>query len=89
MVSKKILITRPRYEDTTHYLCAWNQDVVQLAEDKGFIVHDLDGSKATQKNLESYLGKKSYDFVCFNGHGSPTCIYGHDDQILIEKVKPK
>lgn len=82
--SKKILITRPNHEITTHYLCEWSQEIVDLALTKNFDVHDLKGTKAN--DAISYLEKQKYDFVILNGHGNieGTEIYGHDNEKLID-----
>lgn len=79
-----ILITRPRYEDITHYLYHFASCIIDEARRKNTQYFDLKKNKATRHLTESYLKKHSPDIVVFNGHGNDFCITGHDDEILID-----
>lgn len=83
MSSSKILITRPRHDNPTHYLFAWTKKVIDEVEKKGFSVIDLAKEKATKKNVQSYLRKDIPWFVFLNGHGGPSVVTGHENEILI------
>lgn len=83
----RLLITRPRYDRETHYLYYWTESLVGDAENRGWKVFNLEKSKATQKNVESYLKKHNPDVVVFNGHGNAVCVVGQNDEILIESGK--
>lgn len=71
-----ILITRPRYEITTHYLYYWSALIIKLAKDSGNKIFDLEKNKATRKNVESYLSKRTPEVAIFNGHGNQCSITG-------------
>ena len=77
-------MTRPNDDSVTHYLCEWNQEIKDLADDKGFTVHDLKGKDATKENTVSHLKKQAYDFIIFNGHGDPNKIAGHKKEVIIQ-----
>ena len=80
------LITRPRYEETTHYLYVWTKDLITSGIKDGSILN-LETSKVTRKNLESYLKKNAPNNVIINGHGSATVVTGQDGEIIIESLK--
>ena len=83
-MSKLLLITRPNYEITTRYLFAWSGQIVDLAKTKGIDVIELKKNKANRKEFESRLAKLKPQLVIINGHGSDTCVTGHDGEVLIE-----
>ncbi len=79
-----VLITRPNDDLTTNHLFYWAGLIVSLAKRKGLTVLDLAGKRANRKNFESYLRKKSPGIIVFNGHGSPSVITGHNQEILVD-----
>lgn len=83
MSNKKLLITRPNHDPITHYLCEWNQEIIDFAKEKNIAVHDLKSQNATAANFISHLKKQEYDFIIFNGHGNPKQVTGHNNEILI------
>ncbi len=84
MAHRTILITRPSYDYTTRYLSAWAEKVKESAESRGDDVLDLDGPRATKKELESILRKKNPSFIFLNGHGSDGLISGQNDEVLVQ-----
>lgn len=80
----KCLITRPNHDKVTEYLFAWSNEILENKELKNISFLDLQGENANKKKVESYLSKQSPEVVLFNGHGSPTQIYGFKNEILIE-----
>lgn len=85
--SRKILVTRPKYEVTTHYLFHWAQVIVDLAKKKGIDVLDLREKRASRKEFESVAVKQRPIFVFINGHGSDEHILGQDNQIMLQAGK--
>lgn len=79
-----LLITRPLYEGTTHYLFFWSEDVISFARSKSYKILDLKTKKANRKNLESYLKSKQPSLVLFNGHGASDLIAGQNDEVIIK-----
>lgn len=85
MNPKALLITRPFYENPTNYLYHWSEPLIALAKQKNFKVVDLQGRKATRKDLEGRLKKVGLDLLVFNGHGDGKNIFGQDDEPIIVK----
>ncbi|KKP78437.1 MAG: hypothetical protein A2271_05085 [Candidatus Moranbacteria bacterium RIFOXYA12_FULL_35_19] len=83
-MNKLFLITRPNYEITTRYLFAWSGIIVDTAKAKGINVVELRKDKANRKEFESRLTKLKPRLVIINGHGSDTCVTGHDGEVLVE-----
>lgn len=83
-VSKAVLVTRPRHEIITTYLCVWSEGIVELAKTKVSTVRDLKGPKATRKNLDSYLRARKPSFLFLNGHGDAETIGGHENELLLD-----
>lgn len=83
-MSKSIVITRPNYEKVTSYLFAWSEVIVKLAQDKLYMVHDLQRTKSTRKMFESYVNGHKPAFIFMNGHGNCDEITGHDDEVLLD-----
>ena len=69
-MSEILLITRPKYDDTTHYLFNWAKKVIELAHKKGIEVLDLKKERANKKELTSIISKKHPYLIFFNGHGN-------------------
>ena len=80
---KYVLISRPKFDETTTYLYIWASKVIAFLERLNFKVIDLKDEKANKKNIENALIKKNPVFVIFNGHGSQTEICGHNNEVLI------
>lgn len=78
------LITRPNYDDTTHYLFNWSEETIKLAEGQGAKVLDLQGEKANREEFESRMKKFSPKLVMINGHGDADLVTGHKNQMLIK-----
>lgn len=83
-MSGTLLVTRPKHDDTTHYLFHWAQEIIKFAKEKGIKVLDLDKERANRKELESVVAKMRPSFIFFNGHGSADSIAGCDDKILVQ-----
>jgi hypothetical protein len=55
-----------------------------MARARGVDVIELKKEKANKKELESRLAKLKPQLVIINGHGSDTCVTGHDSEVLVE-----
>ncbi len=82
-----LLITRPRYEKTTHYLHCWGGELVNEAGRRNVDVIDLEKEKATREKVESYLKKKDPEIVILNGHGNDVSVAGDADKTIAEVGK--
>lgn len=83
-MSKVFLITRPKYDETTHCLFYWSDKVLKLAKGKGIQVLDLKKGRANRKELTSIIKKKQPLLCFFNGHGGPDFVAGDSDEILVK-----
>lgn len=83
-MNKIFLITRPKHDDTTHYLFNWSKKTIELAEKKGVKILDLKKEKANKKTLTSFINKRTPSLVFFNGHGGENCVMGHSNEVLVE-----
>lgn len=86
---KYVLISRPKFDETTTYLYTWASKVIAFLKRSYFRVIDLKDEKANKKNVENALIKKNPAFVIFNGHGSQTEICGNNNEVLINLLKSK
>ena len=86
-MSGTLLVTRPKYDDTTHYLFYWAQEIINLAREKGIKVLDLDIERANKNEFESMVAKMRPSFIFLNGHGDADRIRGVDDETLIQAVR--
>jgi len=82
-MSKRLLITRPEHDDTTHYLSSWSKKIISFAESKGIWVFDLNRRRANKKEVEGILSKQNPGLVIFNGHGNDNFVSGHRNEALI------
>jgi len=87
MSNGSLLVTRPRYDETTTYLYYWASQVINNARDKNFVVYDLLENKASLSIFQSYIEKNDPRLVFLNGHGTATLITGHNSEILVEYNK--
>lgn len=78
-----LLVTRPKHDDTTHYLFHWAEEIIKIARKKGIKVLDLNTNRARKKELESVVAKMRPSFIFFNGHGDVDRIAGQDGEILV------
>ena len=83
-MNKIILITRPKYDETTNYLYYWANLIVREAKKKNRQVLDLGGKKANLKDFSGRIKKTQPDFIVLNGHGSSDKITGHNGQTLLK-----
>lgn len=86
-MNRKLLVTRPKHDITTHYLFHWAGRIIELAKEKGIGVLDLSRKRANSKETTSMLKKRDPRLAFFNGHGNEGCITGDDNKILIKAGK--
>jgi len=86
-MNKKLLVTRPKHDITTHYLFHWSEEIIKLAKNKSISVLDLSQRRANKKEFESILEKMQPFLVFLNGHGADKCVTGNNNEILLEAEK--
>jgi len=95
-MTKRLLITRPEHDDTTHYLSNWSKEAIEKAQAKGIKVFDLHKKRANKTEVVSMLSKQKPGLVIFNGHGGnnfiggnkkePLIVAGKNEHLLREKI---
>ncbi len=83
-MNKILLVTRPKYDDTTYYLFHWTKKVIKLADKKGIQILDLKEKRANRKEFESIMLKKQPLLIFLNGHGNVDRVTGQNGEILIK-----
>jgi len=58
--------------------------VIELAQEKGIKVWNLEGERANRKEVESIIKKRKPSLVFLNGHGDDGAVAGHNNEVLIE-----
>ena len=84
LMHNPILVTRPKHDLVTRYLCAWCEEFVNEVRSKGIDVYDLEGTKATKSKFENYIKAHNPSFLFLNGHGDSATITGHDNKTLVD-----
>jgi len=79
----RMIITRPEHDPATRYLSCWSDCILEAADKKNIEVTDLRKEKAVKKELEGRLRKINPTLVVLNGHGSDECVFGHNNEELI------
>jgi len=78
-----LLITRPLYEHTTHYLAHWSKKIIDFAKAKGHQVIDVKEKRVNRKTFESMLRKMNPALVLLNGHGEAEMVYGQNNEPIL------
>lgn len=84
-MKKKILITLPRYDDVTEYLSEFSNSLFEEASRKGVNLMPIKDGEVRRSSFEKILRKFKCGMVFFNGHGSPSQIYGHKDEAILDE----
>lgn len=83
-MNKGIIMTLPKWDNVTEYLSQFSSQIVEEAEARGIKCKLLEGKDSNKINFEKVLKGLNYNFLVFNGHGSPNSIKGHKDEVIIE-----
>lgn len=78
-----VLFCRPKHDDTMEYLYHYSKELVDLSKERGLKTLNHEKEKANKLNILKVIEKQKPNLIMFNGHGSPTCIFGHRDEMII------
>src|SRR3989338_2892933 len=84
-MKKGMIITLPRYDDTTEYISQWSDEINDAGKKAGIRIKPLNDEIVNKEEFEKVIDKLDYKLVVLNGHGSETSIFGHNDEILIDE----
>ena len=82
-MEKRIIITLPRYDDTTEYLSQWSYKIEEIANDKDVKIKKLLDEEANKDEFEKVIKKLNYKIIIFNGHGSSNSICGNNGGAIV------
>ncbi len=85
-MNKNIVVTCPNHDLTTRYISSYAKYFIDEAIKKGNQVTILEKERARLKELTSVVHKLQPNAIFFNGHGNSDCIYGQDNEYLINKT---
>jgi len=77
-------MTLPKSDDVTEYLFVFSKPIIDACSIRLIEIKTLEGNKSNKENFESILKNLNFKMIIFNGHGSKTCICGHNDGELIK-----
>ena len=77
-------MTLPKWDNVTEYLSQFSNQIIEEADHQGVKYKSIEGKDANKINFEKILRGLDYNFIVFNGHGSPSTIKGHKNEVIIE-----
>src|SRR3989338_8706017 len=81
----KIVVTSPNYDDVTHYLYHYAQEIIGVANQEGISLSCLSRPRLTRDNFSKIIIKNNPLLILLNGHGNEKTVYG--DKIKHEEEK--
>ncbi len=84
-----VLFSSPTHDDNVSYLHHYVKELIQYAKNNNWKVLKRKGKDANKKIITSLINKQKPKFIMFNGHGSPICICGHNDEIIVSNKNPE
>ena len=78
-----VLITKPRYDDTTAYLSEWSKEVTDDCKSRGIKILEVENENVDKITVENFIKSQNPTFLVFNGHGDPETIYGQHNKPLL------
>ncbi len=78
-----LLITRPLFDHTTHYLFHWSKTIINFAKTKKNKVIDVKEDRVNKKTFDSVLRKMNPNLVLLNGHGEKDVVLGQNNEPIL------
>ena len=78
-----VLFSRPSDDVTLSYLFFYSKDLVSISDSIGHKTINKELENANRRILISVIKKQNPDLIMFSGHGSPTEICGHKQEVII------
>lgn len=82
---KGIIITLPRYDDTTEYISQWSFEIIEEAKARSIEMKKLSDEEVNRTTFEKVLSSLDFKMIVFNGHGSENCLFGHNNEVVVEE----
>lgn len=78
-----VLMTKPRYDDTTAYLSEWSKEITDNCKSRGIKILEIENERVNKIIVENFIKSQNPIFLVFNGHGDPETIYGQHNEPLL------
>ena len=78
-----VLFSRPSDDVTLSYLFYYSKELVDISNGLGHKTINKEIKDANKEVLISIIMKQSPKLIMFNGHGSPTEICGHKQEVIV------
>jgi hypothetical protein len=82
-MKKGLLITLPQHDDTMEYISVFSKPIIDEAEKRLINIKKIKRKEITKGNFEKIIKSLDYRMNILNGHGSPSCIFGHDNKPIL------
>ena len=86
-MQKGLIITLPRYDDTTEYLTFYSRAIIQKAENRELKIKKVENGSLNIKEFSNILKKMDYKLVVLNGHGTEDSVFGYKNNEIIKVGK--
>lgn len=86
-MNRILLVTRPKYDDSTEYLASYASLVLKEAKRLNVKKKDFEAEKANPDEVSKFISKLSPKLLFLNGHGDSECLKGHKGEILFSVSK--
>lgn len=84
-----ILFSRPCHDGQMAYLYYFSKELVKLAKLKQHRTINKEKERANKVNILKIIKSQKPKLIMFNGHGSPSVICGHKNEIIICEENPE
>ena len=86
-MQKGLIITLPRYDDTTEYLTFYSKEIIKKAENRELKIKKVENGSLNIKEFSNILKKMDYKLVVLNGHGTEDSVFGYKNNEIIKVGK--
>jgi hypothetical protein len=80
-----VLITKPRYDDTTAYLSEWSKEITDNCKDKGIKILEVENENVNKITVENFIKSQNPTFLVFNGHHKWLTIFKFLSNLYYER----
>lgn len=78
-----VLFSRPNHDDIVAYLHEYSKELVELSRSLNHKTLNKEQNQATKSIILNLINNYKPNLIMLNGHGSPDCVCGHDNEIII------
>ncbi len=86
-MQKGLIITCPRYDDTTEYLSYYSKEIAEESRSRNLKVKEVHDEQLNLNYFSNIVNNLDYRMIMFNGHGSADSICGYKDNVIVKVGK--